>query len=152
MKWRCVLISCAGALTAITLSAHSGGLDKDGCHTDRKTGRYHCHSKQPSPKPLPSEPSPPVNWEPLPAVAQPTRFPINDLEVLLTAQHLLAALGYLSGLGAPTATVSLEIKYAVIGFRADHRLEGSDKIDGELLVQLSKAVAGKCSPGPPRQP
>lgn len=23
--------------------AHSGGLDKNGCHTNRKTGDYHCH-------------------------------------------------------------------------------------------------------------
>lgn len=24
-------------------SAHGGGLDKNGCHTNRKTGEYHCH-------------------------------------------------------------------------------------------------------------
>ncbi|WP_144897810.1 excalibur calcium-binding domain-containing protein [Luteimonas cucumeris] len=23
--------------------AHGGGLDKHGCHTNRKTGEYHCH-------------------------------------------------------------------------------------------------------------
>ncbi len=23
--------------------SHSGGLNKDGCHNDRKTGGYHCH-------------------------------------------------------------------------------------------------------------
>ncbi len=23
--------------------AHSGGTDKNGCHTDHKTGTYHCH-------------------------------------------------------------------------------------------------------------
>lgn len=23
--------------------AHGGGLDKNGCHTNRKTGEYHCH-------------------------------------------------------------------------------------------------------------
>ncbi len=23
--------------------AHSGGTDKFGCHTDHKTGFYHCH-------------------------------------------------------------------------------------------------------------
>ena len=26
--------------------AHSGGLDKNGCHTNRKTGDYHCHRAQ----------------------------------------------------------------------------------------------------------
>jgi hypothetical protein len=25
------------------LQAHSGGLDAQGCHTNRKTGDYHCH-------------------------------------------------------------------------------------------------------------
>jgi hypothetical protein len=24
-------------------SAHPGGLNADGCHTNRKTGEYHCH-------------------------------------------------------------------------------------------------------------
>ncbi|QOG08703.1 YHYH domain-containing protein [Aureimonas sp. OT7] len=23
--------------------AHGGGLDSSGCHTERKTGTYHCH-------------------------------------------------------------------------------------------------------------
>ena len=25
--------------------AHGGGVDPDGCHTDRDTGEVHCHSK-----------------------------------------------------------------------------------------------------------
>nr|WP_225584041.1 excalibur calcium-binding domain-containing protein [Pseudoxanthomonas sp. PXM02] len=29
--------------SASTTHAHSGGLDKHGCHTNRKTGEYHCH-------------------------------------------------------------------------------------------------------------
>lgn len=28
--------------------AHSGGLDKNGCHTNRKTGDYHCHRDSPT--------------------------------------------------------------------------------------------------------
>ncbi len=28
---------------ASTTHAHPGGLDKHGCHTNRKTGEYHCH-------------------------------------------------------------------------------------------------------------
>ena len=31
-------------LACVTLVfAHSGRTNKDGCHTDRKTGIYHCH-------------------------------------------------------------------------------------------------------------
>lgn len=29
--------------TASTAFAHGGGLDKNGCHNDRKKGDYHCH-------------------------------------------------------------------------------------------------------------
>lgn len=25
--------------------AHGGGLNKDGCHNNRKTGGYHCHRR-----------------------------------------------------------------------------------------------------------
>lgn len=25
--------------------ASKGGLDKDGCHTDKATGKHHCHAK-----------------------------------------------------------------------------------------------------------
>jgi len=26
-------------------NAHSGGTDANGCHTNHKTGEYHCHGK-----------------------------------------------------------------------------------------------------------
>ncbi|UXN69922.1 YHYH domain-containing protein [Devosia neptuniae] len=26
-----------------TVFAHGGGLNKDGCHNETKTGGYHCH-------------------------------------------------------------------------------------------------------------
>lgn len=28
----------------VIVSAHSGGTDANGCHTEKKTGEYHCHS------------------------------------------------------------------------------------------------------------
>lgn len=41
MKKLAILVA---VLVTATLSlAHSGGTDKNGCHTDRKTGVYHCH-------------------------------------------------------------------------------------------------------------
>lgn len=33
----------AALLTPTLAAAHGGGLDANGCHTDRKTGIYHCH-------------------------------------------------------------------------------------------------------------
>tara|TARA_B100001093_G_C26579626_1_gene906693 strand:- start:284 stop:757 length:474 start_codon:yes stop_codon:yes gene_type:complete len=36
-----ILIICM--MTSGILFSHSGGLNKDGCHNDRKNGGYHCH-------------------------------------------------------------------------------------------------------------
>jgi hypothetical protein len=32
----------------LAAGAHGGGLDKNGCHTNRRTGEYHCH-RSPAP-------------------------------------------------------------------------------------------------------
>lgn len=44
--------------------AHSGGTNADGCHTNRKTGEYHCHggsrSAAPAPAPREAPSSPPA--------------------------------------------------------------------------------------------
>ncbi|MEO8247744.1 MAG: YHYH domain-containing protein [Burkholderiales bacterium] len=32
-----------GALLSVSVLAHSGGKDRNGCHTDHRTGGYHCH-------------------------------------------------------------------------------------------------------------
>jgi hypothetical protein len=41
----------------IAAFAHGGGTDANGCHTNRKTGDYHCHGgggqRAPAPKPTP---------------------------------------------------------------------------------------------------
>lgn len=34
-------------LSAVTVSAHSGGKDAQGCHVDGKTGERHCHVSPP---------------------------------------------------------------------------------------------------------
>lgn len=34
----CVLLSACSAVLS-----HGGGLNAEGCHTNRKTGEYHCH-------------------------------------------------------------------------------------------------------------
>ncbi|WP_205631863.1 excalibur calcium-binding domain-containing protein [Paraurantiacibacter namhicola] len=41
----------AGSLLAIVASAqpvdaHPGGVNKEGCHKNRKTGEYHCHGSR----------------------------------------------------------------------------------------------------------
>lgn len=41
---------CALALVIVCgfAAAHSGGTDAQGCHTNRKTGDYHCHGSKAS--------------------------------------------------------------------------------------------------------
>lgn len=41
-----ILASATGASDA---RAHGGGLDANGCHTNRKTGDHHCHRPQAAP-------------------------------------------------------------------------------------------------------
>jgi len=38
-----VLMIASLATMAPILFAHGGGLDKYGCHNNRKVGNYHCH-------------------------------------------------------------------------------------------------------------
>lgn len=38
-----IIALAAGVGTADVVRAHGGGLNKDGCHANRKTGDYHCH-------------------------------------------------------------------------------------------------------------
>lgn len=56
-----LLMAVAGVFLCSPLVAfpHSGGLDANGCHTNRKTGDYHCHRAPAAEKP-PSESGPPV--------------------------------------------------------------------------------------------
>jgi len=37
------LIAITLTLASFMAIAHSGGTDKDGCHTNHKTGTRHCH-------------------------------------------------------------------------------------------------------------
>ena len=41
----------------VASDAHSGGLNKDGCHNNRKTGDYHCHRGSSSPAAATSVPN-----------------------------------------------------------------------------------------------
>jgi endonuclease YncB( thermonuclease family) len=54
-----LLFSTCFLFSSFAAHAHGGGLNKDGCHNNRKTGDYHCHRGNKStprfrsPKPLP---------------------------------------------------------------------------------------------------
>lgn len=41
------------ALVSPPALGHSGGTNADGCHTNRKTGDYHCHAPKAKPRAAP---------------------------------------------------------------------------------------------------
>ena len=38
-----LLVSSLAVVPTVELQAHPGGLNAEGCHTNHKTGEYHCH-------------------------------------------------------------------------------------------------------------
>lgn len=50
-------IAALGYIATPSAIAHGGGLNAQGCHTNRKTGEYHCHrsSAAPAPRPAPAQ-------------------------------------------------------------------------------------------------
>lgn len=41
-----VVLTLAAVSASPPVMAHGGGLDAKGCHTNHKTGEYHCHRAQ----------------------------------------------------------------------------------------------------------
>ena len=53
MRLAIVLLVSALALPHVA-TAHGGGLNKEGCHNNRKTGDYHCHGGASVPRSSPA--------------------------------------------------------------------------------------------------
>jgi hypothetical protein len=55
-KMKCIPVLAAAGLIAVSshTGAHSGGLNAEGCHHNRKTGDYHCHRAQATHPPSPT--------------------------------------------------------------------------------------------------
>ncbi len=47
--WCLVVLILALLIMPRPVFAHSGGLNAEGCHHNRKTGDYHCHRPRPTP-------------------------------------------------------------------------------------------------------
>jgi len=88
--WLTALILALATQTSV--SAHPGGVNGDGCHTNRKTGEYHCHPERvkttAAPASIISEPAlPPVT--PIPAVADTvaTETPVTPASKILKLDY-----------------------------------------------------------------
>ncbi|MBK8199251.1 MAG: excalibur calcium-binding domain-containing protein [Acidobacteria bacterium] len=53
-KSKTVILTGLTLIWASPVFAHGGGLNAQGCHTNRKTGDYHCHRSVSPPPPPPS--------------------------------------------------------------------------------------------------
>ncbi len=51
-----LVFTIAAGWIANGAEAHSGGLNAEGCHNNRKTGDYHCHGGRSAPLPRPPFP------------------------------------------------------------------------------------------------
>ena len=157
-----ILLGAIAVLDAGILYAHGGGLDRNGCHTNRKTGDYHCHGA-PSPPPPParkdaaprSATSPPPQSRGLviaggkdhgPVTVHDTgsqMCPVAERDLILSIQLLLKSLGY--GPEWPDGVLSSETAVAIKGFQTDAVIEVDGVVSSRLLVKLSEEVARRQS-------
>lgn len=74
------------ALHAAGAIAHGGGLNAEGCHTNRKTGDYHCHRSQ-------SRPAPATRSEPRSGGGCGPKRYCNQMSSCAEAMHYLQECG-----------------------------------------------------------
>jgi hypothetical protein len=125
-------------LTPAPAAAYGGGLDRNGCHTNRKTGEYHCHraplsSPPPGSVPVTRNVSGPVT------VQAPATTAEND--AIRTAQVLLRALGY-----QPSMLGSLDerTRAAIRAFQRAETMKADGAVSAYLILRLAEKVAARC--------
>lgn len=119
--------------------AHPGGLDKNGCHNDRKNGGYHCHGGGSAPAPAPRATSTTApRSQPLASVSLSSA---SSKEGTLAAQYLLVSLGYSIEL---TGTEDLKTRRAIAAFLESRGLGSKLRVvTPELLLELARAISQK---------
>ena len=139
------LLPVLAFLLSAPLFAHGGGLDKNGCHTNHKTGDYHCHggTTAPSTPAYRAPASAPVASAPVSGLAPRGEMsslgPFPGTDSCKAIETLLKALGYFQGV--PDSKPDRASLDSAIRFRRDHQLTPSiTPMDGPLLVRLSETV------------
>lgn len=137
-------------LAPAALLAHPGGLNSQGCHTNRSTGEYHCHrganagTVQPPPpgassgvKVAPQQPQT-LMATPVAAAAAATSCAASDDEVSTAVRMMLVTLGYLDRQSA--ANSSTAFREAIRKFQQEVFFEATGEPSGALLVRLAEEV------------
>jgi pyruvate/2-oxoglutarate dehydrogenase complex dihydrolipoamide acyltransferase (E2) component len=137
----CLIATC---LVTTAAFAHGGGLDKNGCHTNKKTGDYHCHGA-PAAAPAPPSRAPSAPQATRATSAAPlslTSQPAGRADLTEAAQTLLKELGYdveRNGI-LDAATIS-----AIKSFQVSKGLLRTGHVSDVVLLNLARAVvASRC--------
>lgn len=107
MRW--LSACCAIVLTALCAppaSAHGGGLDRHGCHHDRRNGGYHCHGGASAPRDAAAprrRPAPTPYANPYVPAAEPRGSPIRDHPRLRKPRPAPAAERYAPAAAMPSS-------------------------------------------------
>lgn len=152
MPKRAVLLTILLLALASSAAPHGGGLDRDGCHTNRKTGDYHCHrgsvrnTPRPegrTPKPSPRTPQPLFDTRAGAIRFEHAAISMTEVELLTSIQILLEILGYQPGL--VDGKQHRETREAITRFQADHQMKIDGQPSGRLLVRLTRATRQQTS-------
>lgn len=129
-------------------NGHGGGLDRSGCHTNRKTGDYHCHGggapeTSAAPSASPQRSAVPPTVQRVSASTLPVRGSATTAAGDLTraAQVLLAELGYNPSLLGERDS---RTQAAVRAFQRTENLSPDGAVSEYVVLRLAEAVARKC--------
>jgi Putative peptidoglycan binding domain len=136
-----IAIFVMGSFAAPALS-HGGGLDRNGCHNNRRTGDYHCHRDGPGIPVTPRffrAPTPPVFRAP-PVVAPRLVSPVSS-DLVARIQAGLIRLGY--DLETPDNSLGPKTQFAIMKFQEAEAI----RIDGTASADLLKLIEAKIALG-----
>ena len=124
--------------------AHGGRTDKNGCHSDRKNGGYHCHNSGSIPQSQnfrASDNSTTTNsTRPQSLKNQPTNSQVRETnlaaykKLVLETQYALNKLGYSAG--KPDGVLGMQTVKAIQHFQVDNEMTVDGKVSYLLLEVL----------------
>ena len=132
-----VIIAAAIAILPQAAWPHGGGLDRFGCHNDRRNGGRHCHNGGGEDS-VPSRAISSIRAQPQALIAAPTRR-ADAFELIRVIQKMLSKAGYLQ---APAdGVLGPQTIVAIVNFQRDHGLEADGQIDEALTDKLIERLA-----------